>query len=80
MSEIRKPKVYILTSNCVVISVWTNLTKLTKELNNSETSYFKLYRKIQTLINSSDESLQSFKHEFIDKNGVEFQITIKVLN
>ena len=80
MSEIKKPKVYILSSNCVVLSVWTNLTKLTNELNNADVSYFKLYRKIQNLQFNGDVDLKTFKHEFTDANGVEYQITVNIVN
>lgn len=80
MSKDRKAKVYVLTSNCNVIGVWTNLTKLIKDLDKADVSYFKLYRKIKVIQNEGDTDLKNFKHEFTNTEGVEFQITIKVVN
>lgn len=78
MSKERKTKVYVLTSNCEVIGIWTNLTKLVNDLGNTDVSYFKLYRKIKSL--KTDVDSKAFKYEFINTEGVEFQITIKDVN
>jgi len=70
-------KVYILTRDCTVIGVWSNLKNLIDNLSieNKSTFYMRIYRYIK----KHDEVIEIAPFEFTDINELVSQIKIEII-
>lgn len=73
-------KIYILTSECVVIGAWSNAKHLINTLNveNKDATYYKVYRYFKKQLEQNSDNI-TVPYNITDIEGKTFEIKLDVI-